>query len=128
MMEETVYIFEIIAERKIREAMERGDFDNLPNRGKPLPPDGLDRVPPDLRIAYKIMKNAHILPEELELRKSILNLQKLLDACCDDEEQMKLQKKLNEKQLRYNMLMEMRFKRAVDPFYQKKIMEKLERS
>lgn len=127
MREEIVYIFEIIAERKIREAMERGAFDNLPNQGKPLPPDGLDRVPPDLRIAYKIMKNAHMLPEELELRKSILTLQKLLDAC-DGEEQMKVQRKINEKQLRYNMLMEMRFKRAVDPFYQKKIMEKLERS
>ena len=123
-----MYIFEIIAERKIREAMERGEFDNLPNQGKPLPPDGLDRLPSEFRIAYKILKNANVLPEELELRNTIISLQKLLDACCDDEEQKNLQKKLNEKQLRYNMLMEMRFKRAVDPFYQKKIMEKLERS
>lgn len=33
--------FESIAEKRIREAQERGEFDNLPGAGKPLP--GLDR-------------------------------------------------------------------------------------
>ncbi len=49
-----MYIFELIAERKIREAMERGEFDNNPLQGKPLPKDHLENVPPDLRMAYKI--------------------------------------------------------------------------
>lgn len=120
-----MYIFEMIAERKIREAMERGEFDNLPLKGKPLPPDDLDRVPPELRMAYKILKNANVLPEELELKRSIHSLQELIDACCDGEEEKELRKKLSEKQLRFNILMEKRFKRAVDPQYRARIMEKL---
>jgi len=31
--------WESIAERKIREAMDEGAFDNLPHRGKPIPVD-----------------------------------------------------------------------------------------
>jgi hypothetical protein len=118
-------ILELIAERRIREAMERGEFDNLPLKGKPLPPDDLERVPPELRMAYKILKNANVLPEEIELRKSIHSLQELIRACCDGEEEKRLIKQLNEKQLRFNILMEKRFKRAVDPQYYARIMEKL---
>lgn len=118
-------IFELIAERRIREAMERGEFDNLPLKGKPLPPDDLERVPPELRMAYKILKNANVLPEELELKKSIHSLQELIRTCCDAGEEERLLKQLNEKQLRFNILMEKRFKRAVDPQYYARIMEKL---
>lgn len=120
-----MFIYEIIAERRIREAMDRGEFDNLPGKGKPLPPDGLDAVPEDLRLSYKILKNAGILPEELELRKSINNLTDLLHACVSERERTILRTNLNEKQLRYRMLMEQRFRGTVDPFYHAKIMEKL---
>ena len=41
--------FELIAERRIREAMERGEFDNNPLAGKPLPGDGLDNLPQEMR-------------------------------------------------------------------------------
>jgi hypothetical protein len=43
--------FEIIAERKIREAIDRGEFDNLPCKGMPPFPDRLDNLPPDMRMA-----------------------------------------------------------------------------
>ena len=43
-------IVAIIAERKISEAMARGEFDNLPGRGKPLRiEDELPGVPAELR-------------------------------------------------------------------------------
>ena len=120
-----MYIFERIAEQRIREAMERGEFDNLPGMGKPLPKDELDNVPPELRMAYKILKNAGILPEEVELRKEIYSLQQLIDACYDDEEMKGLVKQLNAKQLRYNILMEQKGIHITDYEYRKKIMEKL---
>ena len=60
-----MYAFEIIAERRILEAMDRGEFDNNPLAGKPLPPDGLDNVSPELRMSLKILKNAGVIPEEL---------------------------------------------------------------
>lgn len=118
-------IFEIIAERKIQQAIERGEFDNLPGKGKPLPPDDLDMVPEELRMSYKILKNAGIVPEEIELRKTIMTLNDLLNACSDEKERNEIRKKISEKQLRYNVIMESKGIKVVDPFYQAKIMEKL---
>jgi hypothetical protein len=73
---------ERIAEEKIREAVRRGDFDNLPGAGKPLPDeDDLALVPPDLRMAYRVMKNAGYVPEEVRLRREIEDAATLLDLC-----------------------------------------------
>jgi len=118
-------IFEVIAERRIEEAMARGEFDNLSCRGKPIPPDDLIMVPEELRMAYKILKNAGIVPEEVELRKSIYSLNELLRACVDEEEKKQLRLKITEKQLRYNIIMESRGLKRLDSQYEEKIMEKL---
>jgi hypothetical protein len=120
-----MYAFEIVAERKIVEAMERGEFDNNPLAGKPLPPDGLDNVSPELRMALKIMRNAGIVPEEIELRRQITSISDLLRICASDEEKVSLRVKLNEKQLRYNMIMEKRTGKVFLPEYHEKIMAKL---
>lgn len=120
-----MYIFEIIAERKIQQAIEEGQFDNLENKGKPLVDDGLDLVPEDLRMAYKIMKNAGVVPEEIELRKEIVNLNQLLNACADEAERKALRMKISEKQLKYNIIMEARGKKITDIEYMEKIMDRL---
>lgn len=117
-------MFEIIAERKIREAIDRGEFENLPGYGQPLIPDGLENLPEDLRVAYKILKNAGILPEEMESRKEIVSLQNLIQACHDDAERSELTRKLNEKELRLNMIMEKR-KREIPEEYREKLMERM---
>ena len=50
---------EIIAERKIEEALARGEFDNLPGAGRPLNLDDIDPLlPEELRMAFRILKNA----------------------------------------------------------------------
>ena len=48
-------IFAKIAEQRIREAIEQGEFDNLEGRGKPLDLRDESWVPEDLRMAYKIL-------------------------------------------------------------------------
>lgn len=118
-------IFEIIAERKIQEAINNGEFDNLSCKGKPLPADDLDMVPDELWMSYKILKNAGVIPEEVELRKSIMHLNDLLNACVDERERSEIRKKITEKQLRYNILMETKGMKVVDPYYHAKILEKL---
>jgi len=120
-------IFEKIAERKIEQAMAKGEFDNLSYKGKPLPPDDMDMVPEDLRMSYKILKNAGVIPEEVELQKNIITLTDMLNVCADEEERKNLRIKINEKQLRYNMIMESRGLKKLDPFYNDKIMDKLNR-
>jgi hypothetical protein len=114
-----------IAEQKIREAMERGEFDNLAYHGKPLKLDDLTGVPAHLRMGYKILKNAGILPEEMQLKKEIVTLQELLDACYDTTERSTIEKQMNEKVLRYNMMMEKRSHRPTDQHYRVKILRKL---
>jgi Domain of unknown function (DUF1992) len=69
---------ERLAEQRILEAMERGDFDHLPGAGKPLNLDEDKDVPIELRAAYRILKNAGFVPPEIELRREIANAEQLL--------------------------------------------------
>ncbi|RPI50869.1 MAG: DUF1992 domain-containing protein [Chloroflexi bacterium] len=57
-------------DQQIREAEARGDFDNLPGKGKPL---NLQPNPyvSDREMAYKVLKDAGYAPEWIELDKSI---------------------------------------------------------
>ncbi|MFQ6043541.1 MAG: DnaJ family domain-containing protein [Candidatus Poribacteria bacterium] len=57
--------------QQIREAMERGDFDNLPNKGKPLDLSGNPFENPQMRLAYKILKDNGYAPPWIELEKEI---------------------------------------------------------
>ena len=62
---------ELVAERKIQDAMEAGEFDNLPGKGQPLDLDVNPFEPPHQRAANRILKNARALPEWLQLEKDI---------------------------------------------------------
>jgi len=114
-----------IAEQRIREAMERGEFDHLPLHGQPLKLDDLTSVPEHLRMGYKILKNAGVLPEEMQLKKEIVSLKTLLDVCHDEAEKQTLQQKMNAKVLRYNMMMEKQLHKPTYQQYRAKILKKL---
>jgi len=79
-------LFEALAEQKIQEAIARGEFDDLPGSGKPLELDDDPLVPEDLRVAYRVLKNAGFVPPELETRKEIADLNRLLATVTDDGE------------------------------------------
>jgi hypothetical protein len=70
--------FERVAENKIREAMERGEFDNLPGAGKPLDLDEYFRLPEHLRMVFSILKSARCVPAEVELLNEIAVLERQL--------------------------------------------------
>lgn len=97
-----------IAEQKIREAMQNGEFDDLPGKGKPLRLEDLSHVKEELRAGYIILKNAGILPEELQIQKEIMSLETLVNSCCDEGDRKELKRELNEKILRFNIMMEKR--------------------
>ncbi|MDF2910211.1 MAG: hypothetical protein K0Q56_1092 [Sporolactobacillus laevolacticus] len=101
-------IIEIMAEEKIKAGLKSGAFDNLPGKGKPLVLEDLSAVPKELRAGYKMLKNAGMLPEELQLRKDIVTLNDLLRCCEDDKERERLSKQLRLKRLKFNQLMEKR--------------------
>jgi hypothetical protein len=95
--------FEKIAEQKIREAMENGEFDDLPGKGKPLELEEDRHLPVDIRLAHKILKNADCLPPELEIRKEILTIEEMLEGEKDAKAKYRQIKKLNYLVMKLNM-------------------------
>ena len=95
-----------IAEEKIREALANGEFDNLPGAGKSLDLSDEANVPGHMRAAFKILKNAGFLPQEMQLRKEIAGLREALAVCSDEKKQAQLASMINDKWSRYHILME----------------------
>jgi hypothetical protein len=93
-----------LAEQRILEAQRAGAFDNLPGKGKPLELEDLSWVPEDLRISYHVLKNAHVLPPEVELLKDIHTLEDLLKHVEDEGERSSLAKSIQWKMIRLDML------------------------
>ncbi len=87
--------FEAIVEQKIRAASERGEFADLPGQGRPLDLTADPLVPEDLRVAYRILKNAGFLPPQLEARKEIYDLQQLMRGMDAGPERSKALRKLH---------------------------------
>jgi hypothetical protein len=73
-------MFDLIAERKIAEAIANGELDNLPGEGRPLDLDDDALVPQDLRLAYRILKNAGFVPPEVRTLNEIAELERLAGA------------------------------------------------
>lgn len=87
--------FETIVEERIKKAQQNGEFDDLPGSGKPLNLDADQHIPEDLRLPYKILKNADCLPEEVALKKEILRTEDLLRSMPDTADRYKAMRKLN---------------------------------
>lgn len=89
-------ILSLIAEKKIRKAMEEGELTPLDHwKNKPLALEDDGFVADDLKMAYKILKNGGYLPPELETRKKIANLQELIATTEDEHTRLKQMQKLN---------------------------------
>ena len=118
-------IMDKIAEERIREAIERGEFDDLPGKGKPLDLEDDSHLPPDLRMAYKILKNADCLPPELELRKEIRTTEDLLAGIQDTQEKYKQMKKLNYLIMKLNMTRRTSVTMEENQRYYEKVVDKM---
>ena len=84
-----------IAEQKIIETILNGELDNLPGQGQPLRLDDNSSVPEELRVAYRLLKNSGFLPPGVELRKEIAGANQLLMEVVSEDEQMKLNKRMD---------------------------------
>ena len=88
-------MFDAIAEKKIAEAIARGELDDLPGAGKPLELDDDANVPEDLRVADRILKNAGFVPPQVESLREIGQLERLVEEkSVDDPEKAKLLRKI----------------------------------
>ena len=118
-------IFAKIAEERIRKAMENGEFHNLPGSGKPLPLEDETWLPEDMRLPYRILKNAGCIPPELEKRQNILNLKELLDTIDDNKEKLKKLRELNFKMMEFNIMKQRPLYFENFPDYEQRIFERV---
>ena len=98
-------------EQKIREAMERGEFDDLAGKGKPIDLDAYFSTPEDLRMAFSMLKSNDFVPEEVEIFKEIAELKEKINAASDENEQIALRKRLHERNLALSLLLDKRRRR-----------------
>jgi hypothetical protein len=98
----------VVSEDRIKKAYEDGEFSNLPGFGKPLEPDDLSAVPQELRMAYRMMKNAGYSPEESVLRQEVMTIEDLIKNCQEDTERKQLKDQLSQKLFEYNKVISQR--------------------
>lgn len=118
-------VFQKIIEKKIKEAQDKGEFDDLPGSGEPLKIEDDSRVPEDLRLAYKILKNADCLPPELQLKKEIRQMEDMLEKIQDEKEMYRLLKRINYKITKLNILGKGSPLLEETEIYHKKLVDKL---
>ncbi len=114
-------------EKRIKEAQKKGDFDDLPGHGEPLEYKDDRHIPEDLRLAYKILKNANCLPPEVEEKKEIRQMEDMLVNAPDEKEKYKLIKKINFKIMKLNMLGNKSPLLEEKQLYYRKLVERVEK-
>ena len=70
--------------RHLQESQRSGELQAAPSYGKPLDlGDGYDETPAELRMAMKALKDAGVVPHEVELMREAARLQQAIDTCTD---------------------------------------------
>ena len=116
---------QIIAERRIEEAVRGGKLDVPEWRNRPLPVDSDPFVPADLKMAYKLLKNSGYLPPEIELRKEIDKLEDLISTTEDEHTRVKQIKKLNFLTIKLDNLRGRPSTVSDNDYYHRRVTEKL---
>jgi hypothetical protein len=120
-----MFIFELIAEQRIQEAIEAGEFDNLPGAGKPLALDDDCMVPETLRVAFRVLKNAGYVPPEVEQLKELRELTRYIEAVPEEEERRRALAKLNLLALRLSLSRGLEGYLRIDSQYYEKVIHRL---
>lgn len=77
--------------RQLADSLKRGELQSAPSWGKPLAPsEGFEATPDELRLPYKILKDAGIVPAEVLMMQKVARLKRQLAEATDagDEERM----------------------------------------
>jgi hypothetical protein len=120
--------FDRIIEERIRRAQQKGKFEDLEGTGKPLIFENDGHVAGELRLAYKILKNADCLPPEIELKNEIKCTEDLLSGMEDTAEKYSTLKKLNFLIMKLNSIGNMPIDLEMPQKYSGKLVERLEAS
>ncbi len=117
-----------LVEQKISEAIARGELADLPGEGVPLELDDDVLIPEQLRMAYRILRNAGFVPLEVTALREIGDLERQVEALSHDDERARALRKLQ--YLRLRLEASGRFKHILHPAspYSGKLLDRLQDS
>ncbi|MEJ2645588.1 MAG: DUF1992 domain-containing protein [Gammaproteobacteria bacterium] len=115
-----------LAERRILESLARGELDDLPGAGRPLDLDDDTLVPPELRVAYRILKNAGYLPPEVGVRREIRAVDELLAIAEAPDVRAEAERRLQMLLRRLDMMRPGRRHPAVEREYHQRLRARLD--
>ncbi|CAB3808421.1 DnaJ family domain-containing protein [Paraburkholderia fynbosensis] len=87
-------LLDALVEQRIAAVAARGEFDDLPGAGAPLPLDDDAWVPEEVRVANRILKNAGFVPPAVEQLRALRDLQTELNAVSDQATRCCLQARM----------------------------------
>ncbi len=105
--------FERTVEAIIREAMERGEFQNLPGKGKPLDLTAYFEAPEETRVVLALLRNAGVAPREVGLLEEIQALRRQEGAEADTQVRTGLRQRIARLQLELDLRVESRHRDGV---------------
>lgn len=98
--------FDKIVEELIKEAQERGDFEDLPGEGKPIDLSAYFDTPEDVRVAQSVLKNAGFTSREVDLLREIAELKQVLAAIKNDVKKQDIRRQIERKQIEFSLMLE----------------------
>ena len=103
--------FDKLSEAQIRKAQAEGQLDDLPGAGKPLP-DRPEEIGMDIgtAVGHRIMAEAGALPEEITLRKTIVEAKRAYAEAASEDAQREAMKRLADLELKLAIATEARKK------------------
>ena len=98
----------LIAENRIEEAFTNGEFNDLPGKGEPLDLTEYFNTPVEDRMAFSILKNAGVIPPEVELLREVEELERKAISCRDTRELTRLKQLIQTKRAKLSLALERR--------------------
>ncbi|KPJ95444.1 MAG: hypothetical protein AMJ53_02720 [Gammaproteobacteria bacterium SG8_11] len=120
-----MWLIDKVAEEKIKQALERGELQDLPGEGQPIQLGDDSHVPAELRAGYRLLKNAGYIPPEVSLRKEIAEVESLIQLAQGTEQKIQLGKKLTYLTLKLNQCRKSPANLTLESDYAQRMLEKI---
>ncbi len=115
-----------LVEQKISEAIARGELSGLPGEGAPLQLDDDALIPEDLRMAYRLLRNAGFVPPEISALREIGDLERRVEELPYDDERARALRKLQYLRLRLEASGRFRHLSLAASTYSARLLERLQ--